>query len=103
MTEWTWAAAAVAGMAVVTYGTRAGGLVLMSFARSTPRTERVLRHLSTSVLVALVVPAALRGGARAVVATAVAAGVALVTRNLLAAMLAGAAIAAAVRWFVPGL
>ncbi|HSK38438.1 MAG TPA: AzlD domain-containing protein, partial [Arenibaculum sp.] len=53
---------AIGAMAGVTYLTRAGGLLVMGFVTLTPRIEAFLRSLSSSVLVALVVPAALNGG-----------------------------------------
>ncbi len=89
---------AIAGMALVTYATRAGGVLLMGLVPITPRVEAFLRHLSSSVLVALVAPAALRGEAAALVAVGAAALVMAATRHLIAAMSAGVAGAALLRY-----
>ncbi len=48
-------------IAVVTYVTRIGGLVIMSRMSITKRIERSLGALAGSVLVAIVAPAALEG------------------------------------------
>lgn len=88
---------AILGMALVTYATRAGGVLLMSFVPITPRLEAFLRHLSSSVLVALVVPTALKGGTAAIVAVAATVLVMAATRQMVVAMLAGAAAAALLR------
>lgn len=85
---------AVAVMALVTLGTRLGGLWLMRFVPLTPRVEAFLRHLSASVLVALVLPVALAGGAAAWLAVGVAGGLAARRTPVLPAMLAGVAAAA---------
>ena len=53
--------AAILGMAVVTYATRAGGLWLMPRVPGSARVACFLRHLSGCVLVALVVPGAASG------------------------------------------
>lgn len=88
---------AIGAMAGVTYLTRAGGILLMGFVTLTPRVEAFLRSLSSSVLVALVVPAAVNGGGVATVALVVTVAVMLATRSALGAMLAGVAVAAAGR------
>lgn len=92
---------AIAGMALVTYATRAGGVLLMGLVPITPRVEAFLRHLSSSVLVALVVPAALKGDPAALVAVAAAGLVMAVTRQMIAAMAAGVAGAALLRQLMP--
>jgi uncharacterized membrane protein len=88
---------AILGMALVTYATRAGGVLLMGFVPITPRIEAFLRHLSSSVLVALVAPAALKGDAAAIPAVAVTVLVMAVTRQMVLAMAAGVAAAALLR------
>jgi uncharacterized membrane protein len=45
----------VLGMAIVTYGTRVGGFLIVGLVRDTARLSRVLQHLVTGVLTALVV------------------------------------------------
>jgi branched chain amino acid efflux pump len=46
---------AVLGMASVTYGTRVGGFLIVGIVRDPARLSRVLQHLVTGVLTALVV------------------------------------------------
>lgn len=92
---------AIVGMALITYATRAGGVLLMGLVPITPRVEAFLRHLSSSVLVALVVPAALKGDPAALVAVAAAGLVMAVTRQMIAAMAAGVAGAALLRQLMP--
>ncbi|HYG86029.1 MAG TPA: AzlD domain-containing protein [Azospirillum sp.] len=88
---------AIGGMALVTYATRAGGLWLMVHVPLSPRIEAFLRYLSGSVLVALVVPAALQEGSAAWVAIAAAVLVMLATRRTVLAMVVGVLLAAAYR------
>jgi len=87
----------VAGMAIVTYLTRAGGLAIIGPAQTTPRLVRNLQHLATGVLTALVV-ASVRDGDAAIGAAAIAAIVVTrVTGHMLAAISAAAFTAALVR------
>lgn len=88
---------AIAGMAVVTYITRAGGLWLMVHVPMSRRVESFLRYLSGSVLVALVVPAALQEGSAAWIAVAAAALAMLAARRTLLALALGVALAAIFR------
>ena len=89
---------AILGMALVTYLTRAGGVLLMGIVPVTPRVEAFLRYLSSSVLVALVVPAVLASRDPAsFVAVAVTVLVMALSRQLVAAMLAGIVGAALLR------
>src|ERR1700681_2554296 len=83
------ALAAIAGMALVTYATRAAGVFLMGLVPITPRLESFLRSLSSSVLVALIVPAALKGDAASLAAVASAGLVMITTRSAVGAMIAG--------------
>lgn len=57
---------AIAGMAVVTYGTRIAGPVLASRLPMGGRTEAFLRALPGAILTALVVPTLAQGPAEAV-------------------------------------
>ena len=84
-------------MAVVTDLSRIGGIWAMSFVPMTPRLEAALQALSGSVLVALVVPAAIDGGIEYVAAVAVAAVITLVTSRPFIGMTAGVAVAASMR------
>lgn len=91
------AIAAIAGMAVLTYVTRAGGLVLARAMPSTPFFAAFLRHLGSSVIVALVTATMLRGDRAGMVATAVTVAAAARGRPT-SALFAGMATAAALRW-----
>ena len=82
-------------MAVVTYFTRVGGLWIVSFARDTPRLSRVLQHLATGVLTALVV-SGLREGDAAIAVAALAAVILMRTTGQFLAAIGGAAVAAAI-------
>ena len=92
---------AILGMALVTYLTRAGGVLLMGIVPVTPRVDAFLRYLSSSVLVSLVVPAVLESGDPATfVAVAVTVLVMAVSRQLVAAMLVGIVAAALLRQWI---
>lgn len=86
----------VFAMTLVTYGTRAGGIFLVGFVPMSARLEAFLRYLAGSVLVAIVVPATVRGGAAAYVAVAVAIVGMLALRKALPAIALG--ILAAALW-----
>lgn len=88
---------AVAGMAAVTYVARAGGIVLARAMPSTPFFAAFLKHLGSSVIVALVTATMLRGDWAGVIATAVTVGAAARGRPT-TGMLAGMATAALLRW-----
>ena len=91
----------VAGMAMVTYLTRVGGLGIIGLVETTPRLVRNLQHLATGVLTALVV-AGVRDGDAALGAAAVAAIVVTrITGQLLAAISVAALTAAVVRALWP--
>jgi uncharacterized membrane protein len=79
----------IAGMAVATYVTRAGGLWLMGRVPMSSRAEAGLRHIPGAVLVALIAPAVFTRSANEVAATAVTILIAARTKNLLFAMIAG--------------
>ena len=59
---------AIAGMALVTYATRAGGLWALGRVTASARVEAWLRQLPGTVLVAIVVPAAAGNGLAGVLA-----------------------------------
>lgn len=86
---------AILGMAVVTYGTRIGGLWLVGLVEQTPSLTRVLQHLGTAVLTALVMAGFREGDAALRTAAVMAIVLMRVTGNMLAAI-GGAAITAAV-------
>lgn len=83
-------------MAAVTYGIRAGGLVIARVLPPTPFVTAFLRHLGTSVIVALVTATLARGDLAGVAATAVTVTLTALGRPT-AGILVGMAVAAAVR------
>jgi uncharacterized membrane protein len=91
-----YAALAIGGMAVITYLTRAGGLWAMDHLPVSPRVESFLRHMASSVIVAIVVTTAWRGDWGMRVAIPVSVLVVLATRSTTAAL--GAAMVAAGLW-----
>jgi uncharacterized membrane protein len=88
---------AILGMALVTYFTRVGGLWIVGFAKETPRLSRVLQHLATGVLTALVVSGLHDGDAAIAVAAVTAIVLMRATGQLLTAIGAAALAAALVR------
>lgn len=85
---------AIAVMALTTLATRLLGPAIMSRFTVTPALEGFLNALCSSVIVAIVATVVAQGGWREAAAVAVAAGVMIVTRSAVWAMLAGAACAA---------
>ena len=85
----------VAGMAIVTYLTRIGGLWIIGLAETTPRLVRNLQHLATGVLTALVV-SGIRDGDAGIAAAAIAAIVMMRATGQILAAITGAALTAAV-------
>ncbi len=92
------AALALGVIAVVTYLTRIGGLVIMSRMSITKRIERSLEALAGSVLVAIVAPATFEGDLAAKAAVVAAIVIMLLTRNAVLAMTTGLAAAVAIRF-----
>lgn len=80
---------AILVMALVTYLTRSGGVLIMSRVPIGPRVERFINAMSGSVLVAVIVPMAAEGDWGARLALLVTLGVMLVTRKPLLAIGAG--------------
>lgn len=89
-------AIAIAGMAIITYLIRAGGLVIAQVLPTTPVVTAFLRHLGGSVIVALVTASLARGDIAGVIATAVTVGLAALGQPTLA-LLAGMAAAGVLR------
>ncbi len=87
----------IVALAAVTYLTRAGGLLIMSVVPVTPRTEAFLDSLSSSVMVAIVVPALLTGDTGTVIGIVAVVVATVTTKNMLIAMTAGVAVAALTR------
>ena len=80
---------AIAAMAAATYLCRAGGVLLMSRVRLTRPIERALRALPGSIVVATVLPIAIRGGVPAMLGLAAALTTMSLTRHELPALIAG--------------
>lgn len=81
--------AAIAGMALVTYLLRAGGVWLAKRVPPNSRTELLLQNLPACVLISIVAPAALQHGVSGVAATLTTILVMARTRSLLLATLSG--------------
>lgn len=60
----------IAGMAAVTYLTRVGGLLLMRRVAPSPRVQLALKNLPGALVVSILVPSVVAGGAPEAVATA---------------------------------
>lgn len=89
------------GMGVVTYLTRVGGVWAMEFIPITRRVEIFLRHMASSVIVAIVVGGAARGDVVANVALATSIVVMVVTRQTYLALTVAMVVAAAIRALWP--
>jgi branched chain amino acid efflux pump len=83
------ALATILGMALVTYGTRVGGLWLLGRVTPSRRVEAWLRNIPGAVLVAIVTPDALTHGPADILAAAATALIAFRTRNFLLAIVVG--------------
>ncbi len=92
--------AAILAMGAVTYGMRAGGFWLMGHVPLTPRVRRMLEALPGTVVVATVLPLAVREGVPAMLAVAAAIGAMLIRRNDFLAVIAGMAVAALARAYL---
>jgi uncharacterized membrane protein len=93
----TEALVAILAMALVTYGLRAGGLLLASRLPKTGRGALWLRQIPPAVLASIVAPAVFSGGPAEAVAAIATALVAIASRNLFAAMAAGVATVWSIR------
>ena len=89
------AALAIVLIAVLTYGSRIAGSLVMSRIAASPKVERFLDGMSVSVIAAIVATILAQNGPREAAAVALAALVMLGTRSALWALLAGVACAAA--------
>ncbi len=92
------AALAIAAMAVATYLCRISGVLLMSRVRLTPAVERALAALPGSIIAATILPIAVRSGADALAGILAGIAVMALTRNEVAALVSGLAVAAAIRF-----
>ena len=85
------AVVAIVAMALVTYGTRAGGLWLVGHMPHSRRLTAALQSIPGAVLVSIVVPETVAGGPPSVIAALLTAAVAARTKNLLLAIVVGVA------------
>jgi uncharacterized membrane protein len=90
-------AAILLAMLVAVYITRAGGFWLMGRFPIGPRLRRILDAMPGAVITATVAPILITGGISAWLAVATAAATMILLRNDFAAVVAGVAMAAAVR------
>ena len=79
----------IIGMAVVTYATRAGGVLLLGSIPASSRAEKWLKQVPAAVITALITPEVINGGITTLVAGTVTAVVAVRTKSVLSAMVAG--------------
>ena len=84
-------------MAAVTYLTRIGGFLVMAYVPLTRHVRAFLQALPGAVVVAIVLPIAVKGGALAALAVAVSLVVMAWRRNDLIAVVCGVAAAALMR------
>jgi branched chain amino acid efflux pump len=89
--------AAILAMGAVTYAMRAGGFWLMGHVPLTARVRRMLEALPGTVVVATVLPIAVREGLPAMLGVAAACGAMLLRRNDFLAVIVGMAVAALAR------
>ena len=92
----------ILGMAVATYATRAGGLFLIGRVGMSPRLQSWLSYIPGCVLLSIVAPSIYSGGVTQAIAALITLLVALRTRNLLFAMVAGVASVVVLRAIIPG-
>jgi uncharacterized membrane protein len=83
------AALAIAGMALVTYGVRAGGFLLSAWIPQHGFAAAWLRHLPGAMLAAIVAPSVLTGGMAETAAAMLTVLTAVITRNLFISMAVG--------------
>src|SRR5947209_10696218 len=82
---------AILGMALATYGTRAGGIWLVSHLPTSPQIEGWLQQVPGAVLVSIIAPAALASGPSGLLAVLATVLTAARTRTLLLPMVVGVA------------
>ncbi len=83
---------ALAGMALATYFTRAGGLWLINRVTVSPRMEQWLNHLPGTILVSLIAPIVVSSSSAELIAIAVTLMVGIRTKNILLTMSVGIAV-----------
>jgi uncharacterized membrane protein len=94
---WFWLL--IAAMTSVNYAIRTSGFILMGYVPLTPRVRAILNALPGAVVMAIVLPLIVRGGAPAWAAILVSIVLMTWKRNDLLAVVAGMAAAAIIRAF----
>lgn len=89
----------IAAAATATYILRLGGLLLAGRLPGSGRFKRFMDALPGTILLSLIVPAALAGGLWSWIATACTALCSLRTGNVFLSMIVGVVIVALSRWF----
>lgn len=89
----------IAAAATATYTLRLGGLLLAGRLPGSGRFKRFMDALPGTILLSLIVPAALAGGLWSWIATACTALCSLRTGNVFLSMIVGVVIVALSRWF----
>ena len=89
----------IAAAALVTYTLRLGGLLLAARLPKTGRFRKFMDALPGTILLSLIIPAALAGGVWSWIATVCTAICSLKTGNVFISMLVGVAIVAGSRMF----
>jgi uncharacterized membrane protein len=90
-------ALAIVAMAMTVFLIRAGGFWLMGHVNVTPRVRRMLEALPGSIVAAIVLPVIAKIGLVAAVGAAAAAGLMILVRNELLAVVAGVLVGVAAR------
>lgn len=93
MTFDPWTVLAIAGMAVATYGVRAGGYLLFRAIRPPTVVREMLGYIPGALFVSYVVPALAAGGVQQWVGAAVTLGLMVATKQIAVAILGGTAAA----------
>lgn len=89
---------AIGGSALVTYGLRFGGLLLADRLPKTGRFRQFMNALPGTILLSLIIPAAIGAGPWGWLATGCTAICSKMTGNVFGAMIVGVAIIAFGRW-----
>ena len=88
---------AIVAMGVIVLLIRAGGFWLMGHVNVTPRVRRMLEALPGSIVAAIVLPVIAKIGPEAAIAAVAAAGLMVLLRNELLAVVAGVLVGVAAR------
>lgn len=96
MTVDPWVLAAIVGMSLATFATRAGGYLIFKALRPSPIVREMLGYIPGALFVSYVVPALVVGGLQQWTGAAATLAIMLATKSLAVAILGGTAAAWAV-------